>query len=101
VPCYVSFRKQTVAENGKCSESALESASENAGEAPRPATFAIAVGKTHVGGIDINRLRTRGALAAVLALASSPAGFTVADVASNVRAMTGQPPIPSVRRHTI
>jgi len=49
------------------------------------------VGKTRVGGIDINRPRTRAALAAVLALASSPAGFTVADLARKVRAMTGQP----------
>jgi hypothetical protein len=50
------------------------------------------VGKTRVGGIDINRPRTRAALAAVLALASSPAGFTVADLARKVRAMTGQSP---------
>ena len=34
------------------------------------------VGKTRVGGVDMNRPRTRTALAAVLALASSPTGFT-------------------------
>jgi hypothetical protein len=50
------------------------------------------VGKTRVGGIDINRPRTRAALAFVLALVSSPAGFTVADLARKVRAMTGQAP---------
>jgi hypothetical protein len=50
------------------------------------------VGNTRVGGVDINRSRIRAALAAVLALASSPAGFTVAELSSKVRAMTGQRP---------
>ncbi len=48
------------------------------------------VGKTRVGGVDINRPRTRTALAAVLALASSPSGFTIAELTSKARAMTGQ-----------
>ena len=50
------------------------------------------VGKTHVGGVDMNRPRTRTALAAVLALASAPTGFTVADLTTKARAMTGQTP---------
>ena len=35
------------------------------------------IGATRVGGIDLNRSRMRSALAAVLALAASPNGFTV------------------------
>jgi len=50
------------------------------------------VGNTRVGGVDINRSRIRTALAAVLALASSPAGFTVAELSSKARALTGQRP---------
>jgi hypothetical protein len=50
------------------------------------------VGKTRVGGVDLNRPRTGTALAAVLALASSPTGFTVAELTTNARAMTGQTP---------
>ena len=50
------------------------------------------VGKTRVGGVDMNRPRTRTALAAVLALASSPTGFTVGELTTKARAMTGQTP---------
>jgi hypothetical protein len=50
------------------------------------------VGRTRVGGVDINRPRTRTALAAVLALASSPTGFTVAELTTKARAMTGHAP---------
>jgi hypothetical protein len=50
------------------------------------------VGKTRVGGVDINRPRTRSLLAAVLALACSPTGFTVAELAAKARAMTGRTP---------
>ncbi len=50
------------------------------------------VGKTRVGGVDMNRPRTRTALAAVLALASSPTGFTVAELTTRAQAMTGQTP---------
>ena len=50
------------------------------------------VGKTRVGGVDMNKPRTRTALAAVLALASSPTGFTVTDLTTKARAMTGQAP---------
>jgi hypothetical protein len=47
------------------------------------------VGATRVGGIDLNKPRIRSALAAVLALAAAPAGFTVKDLALKVHAMTG------------
>jgi hypothetical protein len=48
------------------------------------------IGATRVGGIDLNRARMRSALAAVLALAASPNGFTVTQFAEQVRVMTGQ-----------
>lgn len=48
------------------------------------------IGATRVGGIDVNKLRTRNALHAVLALAIAPDGFTVADLAHKVQTMTGQ-----------
>ena len=47
------------------------------------------IGATRVGGIDVNQPRTRNALAAVLALAVAPDGFTVADLADKVRSLTG------------
>jgi hypothetical protein len=47
---------------------------------------------TRVGGIDLNTPRVRAALAATLALAVAPAGFTVAEFTTKVRAMTGQTP---------
>jgi hypothetical protein len=47
------------------------------------------IGATRVGGIDINKARARAALSAVLALAVAPDGFTVADLASKVRSLTG------------
>jgi hypothetical protein len=50
------------------------------------------VGKTRVGGVDINKPRTRTVLAAVLALACSPSGFTVTELAAKAGAMTGQTP---------
>src|SRR6202163_934599 len=43
------------------------------------------VGKTKVGGIDINRRRIRWAMEAVLALAPSPGGFTASQLAHQVR----------------
>src|SRR6266545_399929 len=48
------------------------------------------IGITRVGGVDINKPRIRAATAAVLALAVSPDGFTVADLAAKVRSLTGQ-----------
>jgi hypothetical protein len=47
------------------------------------------IGATRVGGIDLNKPRIRATLAAVLALAAAPAGFTVADLAAKVQAMGG------------
>jgi hypothetical protein len=47
------------------------------------------LGCTHVGGIDLNKPRIRAALAAVLALAPAPGGFSVHDLAVKVHAMTG------------
>ena len=40
--------------------------------------------------MDLNRARRRSALAAILALAASPDGFTVTGFAEQVRVMTGQ-----------
>ncbi|MGH3321846.1 MAG: hypothetical protein ACRDN9_17065 [Streptosporangiaceae bacterium] len=50
------------------------------------------IGATRLGGVDINKPRTRAALAAVLALwgAVAPDGFTVADLAAKVRSLTSQ-----------
>lgn len=48
------------------------------------------IGASRVGGVDLNKPRMRAALAATLALAVAPAGFTVAGFGAKVRAMTGQ-----------
>ena len=48
------------------------------------------LGATRVGGVDINKPRIRVVLAAVLALAVSPEGFTVADLAAKVQSLTGR-----------
>jgi hypothetical protein len=55
-------------------------------ELPLPAR----IGAVRTGGIDLDKPRTRAALAAALALAPAPGGFTVADFAARVQAMTGQ-----------
>jgi hypothetical protein len=47
------------------------------------------VGATRVGGVDLNKPRICAALAAALALAAAPHGFTVAEHAARVQAMTG------------
>jgi hypothetical protein len=46
------------------------------------------IGRTRVGGIDLNKARMRAVLAAVLALSAAPAGFTVADVTAKVNSMS-------------
>jgi hypothetical protein len=46
------------------------------------------VANTRVGGVDLNKPRTRAVLQTVLALAASPAGFTAAQVAAKVQVMT-------------
>lgn len=43
------------------------------------------VGKTIVGGIDLNKVRMRAVVEAVIALSPSPNGFTASDVAARVR----------------
>jgi hypothetical protein len=48
------------------------------------------LGATSVGGVDVNKARTRAALAAVLASAVAPEGFTVAQFTAKVHTMTGQ-----------
>jgi len=48
------------------------------------------IGAVRVGGIDLNKARMHDALAAVLALAAAPGGFTVGQLAAKVCTMTGQ-----------
>jgi hypothetical protein len=48
------------------------------------------IGHTRIGGIDLNKPRMRAALAAVLALAAAPSGFTVADLTAKVQAIGGR-----------
>ncbi len=53
---------------------------------PEPAQ----IGRTMVGGIDLNRPRLRRAAEAVLALSASPAGFTASDLARKVQSESGE-----------
>jgi hypothetical protein len=55
-------------------------------ELPRPGQL----GHTRLGGVDLNKPRMRAALAAALALAPAPGGFTAADFTAKVHAITGQ-----------
>jgi hypothetical protein len=48
------------------------------------------LGKSRIGGIDLNKPRMRSALRAVQALAIAPHGFTIAMFTDQVRSMTGQ-----------
>lgn len=48
-------------------------------------------GQTRVGGIDLDRSRMRRVAEAVLALSTSPTGFTASELAEKVRAMSGEP----------
>lgn len=48
------------------------------------------LGATRVGGVDLNKPRMRSVLAATLALSAAPGGFTVAEFAAKLHAMTGQ-----------
>jgi hypothetical protein len=50
------------------------------------------LGQTRIGGIDLNLPRARAALAAALALAVAPQGFTVAQFTTQVQVITGQSP---------
>jgi hypothetical protein len=55
-------------------------------ELPRPSYL----GAVRVGGISLDSPRLRAALAAAAALAPAPKGFTVAEFAAKLHAMTGQ-----------
>jgi hypothetical protein len=55
-------------------------------ELPRPSQ----IGAVRIGGIDLNKPRIHDALRAVLALASTPGGFTVGQLAAKVCTLTGQ-----------
>jgi hypothetical protein len=48
------------------------------------------VGKTKVGGIDLNKARMRWVIEAVIALSPSPNGFTASELASQVRTLGKQ-----------
>ena len=50
--------------------------------------LASCVGKTLVGGIDLNKARMRQVVEALIALSPSPNGFTASDVAARVRALS-------------
>ena len=49
---------------------------------------ATQVGKTKVGGIDLNQPRIRWVAEAIIALSPSPGGFTASELASQVRALS-------------
>ncbi len=53
---------------------------------PEPAQ----IGRTRVGGIDLNKPRIRRVAGAVLALSASPTGFTASELARQVCSMSGQ-----------
>jgi hypothetical protein len=55
-------------------------------ERPAPST----VGKTRVGGVDINKPRMRAVMEAVVALSVAPGGFSAAMLAEKVREFLGQ-----------
>jgi hypothetical protein len=48
------------------------------------------LGKTRVGGIDLNNQRIRTMLTAIIALSPSPRGFSLSDLQAKVHSMTGR-----------
>lgn len=60
---------------------------------------ASVVGKTRVGGVNLNQARMRAAMQAVTALAASPRGFTSAEHAQQVQAILGAAGITYSPRH--
>lgn len=52
--------------------------------------FPSQVGRTRVGGVDLNKPRVRAALSAVLTLAPAPNGFTVGQFLAKVHRLNGQ-----------
>src|SRR5437588_2059416 len=61
--------------------------------------LASQVGKTLVGGIDLNKARMRQVVEALIALSPSPNGFTASDVAVRVRVLSKQSPCQYGPRH--
>ena len=57
------------------------------------------VGKTIVGGIDLNKARMRQVVEALIALSPLPNGFTASDVAARVRSLSKQNPSEYGPRH--
>ena len=62
-------------------------ANETLDDLPAPSQL----GAVRVGGVDISSARMRAVMAAVVALAAMPSGFTVADLTAKVQTMTGRP----------
>jgi hypothetical protein len=58
------------------------------------------LGRTRVGGVDLNKPRIRTVLAAVLALAASPTGFSVSDLMANIANTTRDTDHAYTRRQT-
>jgi hypothetical protein len=61
--------------------------------------IASRVGKTRVGGVDFNRPRMRAVAHAVIALATSPKGFTASQLAHKVGTLSRLPPPRYAPRH--
>ncbi|HEX4145894.1 MAG TPA: hypothetical protein VHY91_20490 [Pirellulales bacterium] len=57
------------------------------------------VGKTRVGGVDINKARTRAVMEAAVALSVAPAGFSASDHAARVREILGKSAEEYATRH--
>ena len=57
------------------------------------------VGKTLVGGIDLNKPRMHHVVEALIGLSPSPNGFTASEVAARVRALSNQSPLLYGPRH--
>ncbi len=60
---------------------------------PTPST----VGKTRVGGVDVNQPRMRSAMEAVVALSLAPIGFVAAEFAVKMQAIIGRSDLPYTR----
>lgn len=65
-------------------------------ELPDPAV----VGRTRVGGVDVNKPRMRAAMEAVVALSISPTGFSAAEHAERVREILGKQAGKYTARHS-
>ena len=61
--------------------------------------LAAQVGKTLVGGVDLNKARMRHVVEAVIAFAPSPNGFTASQVAAQVRLLSKLNPLQYSPRH--